>query len=268
MAKLMMKILKGGGLYGNDPGNGPVTGDEYTLKVNNGSGAGTYSADQVVTIKADTPPSGQVFKKWIVVSGNPQINNIESSSTTLTMPSGNVEISAIYEDEPVSGDKYTLIVNKGYGDGSYSVNQTVTIAADPAPLDKVFDKWKVISGNPQINNIYSSSTTLKMPSENVEITVIYQDEPVSGDKYKLIVNDGSGDGSYSANKVLTITADEAPPGQVFDKWEVVSGNPQIDKIDSSSTTLKMPSGNVEISASYKDEEDIGCGSILDMFKNE
>jgi alpha-galactosidase len=173
------------------------------------------------------------------------------------------------DDDNTGSDEYKLVVNSGSGDGKYSAKKVVTIKADPPPSGQVFKKWKVNSGNPDIKQTDSSTTTLTMPSENVEITAKYQDAPDDGptdppdpDEYKLTVNDGSGDGKYTANKVVTIIADTPPSGKIFDKWIIDSGNPDIKKIDSSSTTLTMPSSDVEISASYKDEEDAGCGNIL------
>ncbi|MGN0174147.1 MAG: hypothetical protein ACI39F_06880, partial [Acutalibacteraceae bacterium] len=50
---------------------------------------------------------------------------------------------------------------------------------------------------------------------------------------------------------VTITANAAPTGKVFDKWVVVSGGVILSNANSSTTTFIMPEGAVEIRATYK-----------------
>ena len=68
----------------------------YVLTVQNGSGSGNYPAGTVVTITADPPPIGQVFDRWVNVSGGGAFGNINSSTTTFTMPANNATINATY----------------------------------------------------------------------------------------------------------------------------------------------------------------------------
>ena len=83
-------------------------------------------------------------------------------------------------------------------------------------------------------------------------------------KYTLVVNDGNGDGQYSSGQIVTISADSAPTGKIFDKWVINSGQASIADKTKSSTTLTIPSGNAEITASYMEVlQSVGCGSILD-----
>ena len=69
--------------------------------------------------------------------------------------------------------------------------------------------------------------------------------------YLLIVDNGSGDGYYESGAAVTITAYPAPNGHDFDVWKVTSGSPSIADVNSSSTTLTMPSGPTTIIATYK-----------------
>ena len=55
------------------------------------------------------------------------------------------EIGNDPEDEDPPPTSYSLIVNQGTGDGSYSPGTKVTIKADDPPVGETFDKWKVIS---------------------------------------------------------------------------------------------------------------------------
>lgn len=73
--------------------------------------------------------------------------------------------------------------------------------------------------------------------------------PIPPDKYKLTVKNGSGSGEYEANTVVTIQADPAEEGMIFDKW---SGNhlENIGHATSATTTYKMPYQDIILQANY------------------
>jgi len=72
-------------------------------------------------------------------------------------------------------------------------------------------------------------------------------------KYNLTVNYGSGSGAYAAGTTIIIEAIDAPTGKVFDKWTTSgSSTPTIASATSKATTLKMPSGDCIVTATYKD----------------
>ncbi len=64
-------------------------------------------------------------------------------------------------------------------------------------------------------------------------------------KYELLVNSGSGDGSYVENDIINISADEAPPAQQFIGWVIDSGEALIEDVNAKNTSLRMPADNVE-----------------------
>ena len=68
--------------------------------------------------------------------------------------------------------------------------------------------------------------------------------------YAVTVSKGSSDStSYAAGATVTITANAAPSGQVFDKWtsnDVTLANPTLSK-----TTFTMPAKAVTVTANYK-----------------
>jgi len=68
--------------------------------------------------------------------------------------------------------------------------------------------------------------------------------------YMLLVASGSGDGNYEAGTNVSITADTAPAGQVFDHWEIDAGSATIADVNEPSTTLSMPATNMTITAMY------------------
>ncbi len=67
----------------------------------------------------------------------------------------------------------------------------------------------------------------------------------------LTVTSGSGDGSYTNGQQVVITADASPTGQMFNKWtgEITF----IANVNSSSTTITMPSQNITVTATYKEK---------------
>jgi ribosomal protein L21E len=68
-------------------------------------------------------------------------------------------------------------------------------------------------------------------------------------KYTLTVNTGTGSGSYASGSAVTISANTAPSGQVFDKW--TGDTSYIASATSSSTTVTMPEKAISLTAVYK-----------------
>lgn len=68
----------------------------HTLTVGSGNGDGQYKEGTVITIKADTPPGNMEFDAW---TGDVEtIADIDSPTTSLTMPSKNIIVEAIYRN--------------------------------------------------------------------------------------------------------------------------------------------------------------------------
>jgi hypothetical protein len=53
-------------------------------------------------------------------------------------------------------------------------NEWIYITADPAPAGKVFDCWKVIYGDADIEFVYQKKTYLNMPANDVKVTAKYK----------------------------------------------------------------------------------------------
>ncbi len=71
-------------------------------------------------------------------------------------------------------------------------------------------------------------------------------------EYTLTISNGIGTGDYPEGKVVTISADEAPTGYVFDEWTgdtAHAANPGL-----ANTTVTMPAAAAALSASYKPRE--------------
>jgi Leucine-rich repeat (LRR) protein len=69
-------------------------------------------------------------------------------------------------------------------------------------------------------------------------------------KYPLVVNKGSGDGSYEKIETISISADTAPAGKVFKEWSITSGAGTFGNKNSANTTFSMTSNGATITATY------------------
>lgn len=95
------------------------------------------------------------------------------------------------------------------------------------------------------------------------ITACYEkiDEQSDEETFKVNVVDGLGSGTYTKGSNITITANPAPAGKVFDKWEVKSDTEGVKdkKVNISSKTdssmnLLVEKCDCTITATYKDIE--------------
>lgn len=213
----------------------------YSLTVIGGSGEGYYNSGEVVSISADTAPAGEEFDMWVILEGSPSIADIHSDSTVLTMFSDSAAVMATYR--PI---QYSLTVNNGSGNGNYESGTVVSISANQGPQGYEFDAWEIISGTPLLADTNAINTNLTMLSNDAVVTATYR--PLS---YDLIVNNGSGSGSYHAGETVDIVADSAPPGEVFDVWNVNSGGPSIANSSQSATSLVMSANSASITATYR-----------------
>lgn len=102
---------------------GPVL---YALTVVNGSGSGSYSAGQAVSISANSPGSGQQFEKWTSGGGGSFASETDAA-TTFTMPADAVTITATYQAIPDSGSDDD--------DTGSTPGETITVVEAPQGID-------------------------------------------------------------------------------------------------------------------------------------
>ena len=142
----------------------------YTVTVTNGTGSGEYAQGVTVSISAYSAPDGQQFREWQVISGDVTLEDPKAPSTTFIMPANDAEITAVYEEIPVT--TYTVTVNSSYapttGAGSYAQGDTVTINAG-SRANYSFSGWTSPDGV-TFANPGSATTTFIMPAKNVTVT--------------------------------------------------------------------------------------------------
>jgi hypothetical protein len=148
----------------------------------------------------------------------------------------NIKIGGIAGSESA----YTLTVNNGNGDGSFTNGTQVAIAADAPGAGKAFVQWT--GDTSYLADSNSASTTVTMPAQAVAVTATYVDL-----YYGLTVNSGSGSGSYTNATKVAISADVIP-GQAFVRW---TGSTQyVASATASSTTVTMPAQEIALTATY------------------
>ena len=141
---------------------------------------------------------------------------------------------------------YTVTVNNGLGDGTYSAGDEVTIIADLPASGKEFDKW---TGSTQyLDNAASYTNTFTMPAANISFNATYKTAAPSS--YALTVTNGSGDGAYASGTKVTIAANAPAAGKIFDKW--TGSTSYVASTTSATTTVTMPAADITLIATYKD----------------
>jgi uncharacterized repeat protein (TIGR02543 family) len=135
---------------------------DYTITVNNGTAnKTTANMNELVTITANNPAIGYEFTGWTLVSGTgAQITSVTSNETTITVGTGNVEVTANYQLV-----EYTITVHGGtanYTTATYET--TVSLTADDK-LGYTFDDWVT---EPNVNVTFTN--TFVMPASDIDVT--------------------------------------------------------------------------------------------------
>ena len=168
--------------------NSPVT---YTISgVSSPTAGGTVTIGKTsaasgtaVSISA-SPASGYKFSKWTVTGTGASVANPTSATTTLTVGSSNVTVTAVFEK--IAAATYTISkVSSPTAGGTVTLGKTsaasgtaVSISASPASGYK-FSKWTVTGTGASVANPSSASTTLTVGSSNVTVTAVFTAETVS-----------------------------------------------------------------------------------------
>lgn len=145
------------------------------------------------------------------------------------------------------GDKvtHTVAITNGTGGGTYEVGANVIIRANAAESGFEFAGW-TISGV-SVTDTMQAEITFVMPDCDVTAVAGY-----NAIQYNVVVDGGTSDVENAIKgATVAITANDAPIGQAFDKWEVVSGDVTIADVTSKNTTFTMLTSDVSVKATYK-----------------
>ena len=220
----------------------------YKLKVVGGkdiTGDGYYDVNSLVTIMADSAPTGKTFDKWTASSAVSFVDSENSATSTIRMPNKDVAFTATYKD--VAPSEYDVNITTG-GNGTAKANLKTASSGDLIILSAypnsgyVFKEWKAEGADITIKD-----NSFTMPKNAVTVKAIFESVPT----YKVTVKDGKVDKTNAiAGELVTVTANMAPDGKTFDKW-TTSGGVTLANANAFSTTFKMPNKDVTITANYK-----------------
>ena len=146
------------------------------------------------------------------------------------------------------------VAKKGEDTVGYAhYGDVITVTANPAPTGKVFDTWVITGLDTTGMDLTKTEITFNMPANAVEIKATYSNVI----NYEIYVVGGTTDKlSAKAGETITITANPAPEGMVFDKWTCETAGVTIEfaSATSSTTTFVMPACEIEIKAHFRDIE--------------
>jgi len=222
--------------------NGEAAKVSVTIKdgvIDGASSDNLYYPGDVLTITADEL-AHKSFTEWTTENGT---GSFEDNNGVWTFTVGNSDevIVANYEDVYYNLTVHNGIFDDGNTEGEFLYDSVVTIIADDAEENKVFDRWIVV-GDAIVEDAENPETTITVHG-NATVTATYRDTCM------LAVTNGSGTGSYNPGATANISADAADEGYVFYKWEVVSGDVVIAD-EYSATTTAVVNTNAEVKATY------------------
>ena len=154
---------------------------------------------------------------------------------------------------PPAPAEYTVRFNANGGGGTMadvtgvSGSYTLPACGFTEPEGKQFKGWSTSADGSVISGTtyeVSSDTTFYAIWESKEYSIIVTDG-------KATIGAGSEISKAAQGTTITLTANAAPDGKVFDKWVVESGNTTLEDANSETTTFIMPDSEVSVKATYK-----------------
>lgn len=147
---------------------------------------------------------------------------------------------------PVEGHPpvFSLTVVKGSGSGEYQTGSQQSIQANPPEVGMAFDSW--IGDTEAVNNVFSSSSFIVMPENDVEVEATYNLA-----SFSLTIIKGTGGGNFEFGSRQVIKADKPVQGMVFDKW--IGDTTYVENPVWDSTFVTIPASNIQIEATYREK---------------
>ena len=223
----------GGGKLGGSPDTIQIivkTGESFTAPASDGL----------------TRPDGNTgsYFKWLGSDGNLYApgDNVPAVVTRLTVQfdSSSHSVTITFNGNGGTGTMDSVTVKAG-------ANYTLPACGFTEPEGKQFKGWSTSADGSVISGTtyeVSSDTTFYAIWESKEYSIIVTDG-------KATIGAGSEISKAAQGTTITLTANAAPDGKVFDKWVVESGNTTLEDANSETTTFIMPDSEVSVKATYK-----------------
>ena len=223
----------GGGKLGGSPDTIQIivkTGESFTAPASDGL----------------TRPDGNTgsYFKWRDSDGNLYApgDNVPAVVTRLTaqFDSSSHSVTITFNGNGGTGTMDSVTVKAG-------ANYTLPACGFTEPEGKQFKGWSTSADGSVISGTtyeVSSDTTFYAIWESKEYSIIVTDG-------KATIGAGSEISKAAQGTTITLTANAAPDGKVFDKWVVESGSTTLEDANSETTTFIMPDSEVSVKATYK-----------------
>ncbi|MBX9926451.1 MAG: DUF1800 family protein, partial [Hyphomicrobiaceae bacterium] len=228
----------------------PSANPAFPLTVFSGTGSGAYAAGTKVAISAEPVRGNYSFSSWYDPAK--AVADPTSPSTTFTMPANRAYVFPMYRLTPASTDTVTVTVAGGTGGGRLKPGSTGTLTAI-VPANMVFDRWT--SNVPvTITNTAAATTTYIVPATAVTISAAFKAAPAAPTFDVTVtggtINNGPGTGKFKEGDRLTIKANAAAAGKVFDVWTGMVAT--LADATKDTTILTVGKTAVVVAATYKD----------------
>ncbi len=223
----------GGGKLGGSPDTIQIivkTGESFTAPASDGL----------------TRPDGNTgsYFKWRDSNGKLYApgDNVPADVTRLTaqFDSSSHSVTITFNGNGGTGTMDSVTVKAG-------ANYTLPACGFTEPEGKQFKGWSTGADGSVISGTtyeVSSDTTFYAIWESKEYSIIVTDG-------KATIGAGSEISKAAQGTTITLTANAAPDGKVFDKWVVESGSTTLEDANSETTTFIMPDSEVSVKATYK-----------------
>ena len=219
---------------------------------NGGSGNVEVKSGEDVTIVAPER-DGWKFIRW-EVSDNAHLDNATASEAHFTMPSGNVNVKAVYYEYhtiTMTDDKGIAYNEKGEEITRAVQGDVITIEAKERE-DHEFNRWVITPDNGTLVGKNDIKATFIMPDEAVVVDAKYKH--LQG----ITVNDGAAyymDGTpaetaKAGETIVIVAKDRSKDGLRFAYWEVNSDK-EVNVEGGEKATFEMVNAPVELTAHYE-----------------
>ena len=186
------------------------------------------------------------------ISGTPTADGTAKFTVKATNSAGSNTKELSITIAKAAPAEYTVRFNANGGGGTMadvtgvSGSYTLPACGFTEPEGKQFKGWSTSADGSVISGTtyeVSLDTTFYAIWESKEYSIIVTDG-------KATIGAGSEISKAAKGTTITLTANAAPDGKVFDKWVVESGNTSLEDANSETTTFIMPDSEVSVKATY------------------
>ena len=187
------------------------------------------------------------------ISGTPTADGTAKFTVKATNSAGSNTKELSITIAKAAPAEYTVRFNANGGGGTMadvtgvSGSYTLPSCGFTEPEGKQFKGWSTSADGSVISGTtyeVSLDTTFYAIWESKEYSIIVTDG-------KATIGAGNEISKAAQGTPITLTANAAPDGKVFDKWVVESGSATLEDANSETTTFIMPDSEVSVKATYK-----------------